>query len=588
MADLITDLVVLWVILALAAVMLLGWGRLFERIIGCSSPQIGTGTLWLGLIALLGVVDLLHLAIRIDWMASLGCLLVGLAGCLMQGGVSCRRLFRALTSQIRAYPIVAASVAVFAIVCCLRGMGLPNNFDSGLYHFASIRWLNEQPLVPGIGNLHWRLALNQSYFGFAALMNLAPFWGKGYAASGVVILLLCTATLLETCAGQGRLWRRLAGGLLAIYLGYLASGLANPAPDGIVSMMQLAIFLFLFRALAKDPPRAGRPLAGVAVILSLCLGLAMVKLSGVAYALASGGLAIVVYRKEFAEQPGNAAKLLALLLLVGVIHLGRGYLLSGYPLLPASVAGIPALDWAVSPHVLRYESDLIFTMARAHGSMDSAGMLSGWDWLGSWALGLPIFFQMLYVGCALLTTLALGCIVTGRLEGTPRRCGALYAPLFVAVAFWLATAPDPRFFGAVPVLLAVLGAWIVLSSRGFEALGASIARSPPRSPAMMLLSLLVCLANLKLVGLGALSYAGWRALPVASVLTQTTDRGLAVLVPVEGGQCWDAPLPCASIFDGNLTSSTWAPLVIGSVRLFERPAFSVKWPRIDGAVSGTN
>ena len=97
MADLIIDLVILLAILVLAAVTLLGWGRLVERVVGLSATQqVETGTLWLGFVALLGAADLVHLAIRIDWMVSLGCLLVGVAGCLMQGGAGWPRLFRAL------------------------------------------------------------------------------------------------------------------------------------------------------------------------------------------------------------------------------------------------------------------------------------------------------------------------------------------------------------------------------------------------------------------------------------------------------------------------------------------------------------
>ncbi len=409
-----------------------------------------------------------------------------------------------------------------------------------------------------------------------------------YAAGGLLILLLCLATLLETCAGQGRLWRRLVGGLLVIYLGYLASGVANPAPDGIVSMMQVAIFLFLVRALAQEPTRANRPLPGVVVILSLCLGLAMVKLSGAAYALACGVLAIATYRKEIAAGSGTVAKLFALLLLTAGIHLGRGYLLSGYPLFPASFAGMPALDWAMSPEVLRHESDLIITWARAPGALDSVGVLAGTAWLRPWAQGLPISVQMLFAGCALLTAAALVCIATGRAEGSVRRCGAFYAPLLVAVAFWLGTAPDPRFLGAVPVLLVVLGAWIVLSSSGFEALAGWIANQSPRSPAMMALALLICLACLKLTGLRSAGFAGWIALPVPSVHTRITESGLAVLVPVERGQCWNAPLPCASIFDANLRLAAWAPLAIGSTRLFERPAYFVKSPHAVGAAPGTH
>ncbi len=589
MANLIFDLLVLWALLILAAVTLLGWGRLVERAVGLGvSPRIKSETLWLGFVALLGAVDLMHLAVKVDWIASLGCLLVGVVGCLMHGGVGWKAFFQGLVRQIQSRPLTAVAVVGLAIAWCLRGMGMPNNFDSGLYHFASIRWINEQPLVPGVGNLHWRLALNQSYFGFVALLNVAPLWGKGYSAGGLLILLLSTATLLETCSKCDRLWYRVVGGLLAIYLGYLASGVANPAPDGVVSMMQLAIFLLLFCALAREQPRTGRSLLGCVVILALCLGLAMVKLSGAAYALVCGLLAVAVYRKEIEEGLGTIAKFAVFLLLAAVIHLGRGYLLSGYPLFPASFAGIPALDWAVSPDVLRHESDLILTWARAPGSLDSVGVLAGWAWLRPWAWGLPLSVQLAYLWCALLTVAALVCIMTNRVDGAVRRCGVLFAPLLAAVAFWLGTAPDPRFLGAVPVLLAGLSTWIVLSSRGFESLAGWIANPPPRSPAMIAFTILICLACLKLTGMRSAGFNGWSALPVPSVHTRVTQSGLAVLVPVERGQCWNAPLPCASIFDANLRSVDWAPLAIGPLRLLERPVFFVRNPHAVGVSPGTH
>jgi hypothetical protein len=44
-----------------------------------------------------------------------------------------------------------------------RSMRPPTNGDSGEYHFNTIRWINAFPIVPGLGNLHGRLAFNQSF-----------------------------------------------------------------------------------------------------------------------------------------------------------------------------------------------------------------------------------------------------------------------------------------------------------------------------------------------------------------------------------------------------------------------------------------
>jgi len=97
-------------------------------------------------------------------------------------------------------------------------MGLSNNFDSGLYHFGSIRWLNEYPIVPGLANVHWRLAMNQSYFGFLSLVNIYPLWNKGYAVGGLFLLYLASFSLLKIAQTQKRSWRWVVGGVFLFIL----------------------------------------------------------------------------------------------------------------------------------------------------------------------------------------------------------------------------------------------------------------------------------------------------------------------------------------------------------------------------------
>ena len=48
------------------------------------------------------------------------------------------------------------------------------HYDVGLYYLPTIKWLNEEPIIPGLVKLHSRLAFNQSIFGFAELLNFAP------------------------------------------------------------------------------------------------------------------------------------------------------------------------------------------------------------------------------------------------------------------------------------------------------------------------------------------------------------------------------------------------------------------------------
>jgi hypothetical protein len=54
-------------------------------------------------------------------------------------------------------------IAVFAMVfgyVCLIPLTPVINHDTGLYHWQTIKWLIQEPLVPGLANLHHRFGFN--------------------------------------------------------------------------------------------------------------------------------------------------------------------------------------------------------------------------------------------------------------------------------------------------------------------------------------------------------------------------------------------------------------------------------------------
>jgi len=73
------------------------------------------------------------------------------------------------------------------------------------------------------------------------------------------------------------------------------------------------------------------------------------------------------------------------------------------------------------------------------------------------------------------------------------------------------------------------------------------------------------LATLVLFSIWCLISFGWKepflalrgvqqppALPKPELILQHTLSGLAVYIPADGQQCWDAPLPCTPYFDESL------------------------------------
>ena len=88
---------------------------------------------------------------------------------------------------------------------------------------------------------------------------------------------------------------------------------------------------------------------------------------------------------------------------------------------------------------------------------------------------------------------------------------------------------------------------------------------------------IICLFSLKLTGLSNLSVHGWPEIPRHPFKIEKTLTDLPVNVPTINAQCWDAPLPCASVFNGNLHADPihlpWPLSILNIKRFF----YSVKF-----------
>ena len=560
MLSLITALLALGFAVMLAIVALLGWGNLTWRALACERPaRPDTATAWLGLCVVTGVVDALHLFVAIDWKVTVLVGVIGLAGWASEAGGTARlhALWQRVASLAERYPWQAGLLGILVLSWCLRAMAVPNNYDSGLYHFQSIRWINEEPIVFGLGNLHWRLALNQSYFGFLALLNLSPFWNKGYAAGGVCLLVLTLATLIETGLGQSARWRLIFGAGLLVFLGFVAGSTANPSPDNAVALLEVAIFLLLFRSL--QPPTAGsadahrhRPVA-----LLLCVTVICVKFSSAAFALGCIAVLSVALLRTRAIRRELTPRIILLMAVLGSVHLARGVILSGVPFFPATWLGAWQLEWAVPIGVARMETVLIQTWAKVPGADFSEVVSMGWTWIFGWLGRQGTGSLAMLVSGILLMLVNLLRLRQSPQTNPDRTPLLLYIPLIVALAFWFLTAPDVRFLGAVLALYFLFSAYLACAQFHPPIMGLASVRLSASSRLAIIVFALACLGSARFVGLNSLSFSGWSPVPVAVTVEKRTDSGAIVLIPEAGNQCWNAPIPCGSLFNSEVRRGTF-------------------------------
>jgi hypothetical protein len=547
------DIVVLFNILALTTVVLMGWGNLTFKLLGVALPSRPSSlTVWLGFCVVIAVLEFAHLLVAIDFKVALLVAVIGLVGCWFNATSFTTQLL----ALVRQFPLRAIVISLVAICWAIRAMEAPTMYDSGLYHFGSIRWLNEEPLVPGLGNLHWRLALNQSYFGFLALLNIAPFWGKGYAAGGLFLLCLTAVTTLELSATFSRLTRLVVGGILLSYLCLLSGSIANPLPDTGVALLEVAMFLVLYSELSQpkavDPARQQR----LILLAFMCLTIVTIKLSSIGFAAATMLIVIgtIFLKNNPLIVPNKVVFKVALILgFLLLLHVGRGYLLSGAPLFPSPLGGVWSLPWSVEFGVAQNETELIYAWAKQPGIASPSELTDGYAWFAQWFAALPRSILFLFAMSSGLCLLAFALFLKLGRQASDTRQSYLFVPIFSALLFWFFTAPDVRFLGAILILYFAAAASLLLGRLdGPDGYAIWFTRPSTHRVLTICVGVGVLGCFLRWSVLSAKVINGWQGIPSSSVATQVNRSGLKVDVPLTDGQCWNAALPCAVLLHDSL------------------------------------
>jgi hypothetical protein len=250
---------------------------------------------WVGLALLVTFLQIINLYWGIN-------LFVIRSACFL--GLFCFWLFRkrldvSFWHGLKSWRILLAGLLVLWVAD--RALAGPDVYDSWLYHFSSVRWANEQRLPPGLGNLHGRLAFNQSYFLFVSFVNLLPKRGEGHNFANSLLLVFTLITILEMggemTAHRTRKIIFLLLGILVFFFALLFNktnepGISSPSPDVAMVCLQLAMFSLALAACNRSPAKArNRRTIQVAAVLLLS-GLAVTfKLSSIAFSLGNALLA---------------------------------------------------------------------------------------------------------------------------------------------------------------------------------------------------------------------------------------------------------------------------------------------------------
>ncbi len=265
-------------------------------------------------------------------------------------------------------------LGLFFLIICLWSIQSPSLEDIGLYHLQTLMWTDQYSVVPGLGNLHGRLAFNSSFLLLTALFSYNPdYYLIYFSLNGLSLFVFCSWLVLQI--NKSNFIRIIGIGLLFVSIIYLfgihLSSISTDILPGI-----LICYLLLSIIIDNDFLSRVLPLS---IISIFCITL---KLSSVAIIL----LTIFIFALQIKKK--NYKTTFSILFLGCIIIFPwciRFIILSGYLIYPFPSIDIFSFDWKIPLNMVELERDWAYIWGRIpYSNNDEVLKMSIGEWFPIW------------------------------------------------------------------------------------------------------------------------------------------------------------------------------------------------------------
>lgn len=329
------------------------------------------------------------------------------------------------------------------------------HYDTSLYHAQSIRWIEEYGVIPGLGNLHSRLAYNSASFCLSALYSMAFLGGQSFhccAGFLAFLLFLVCGEAVRRDRVKKPMLSDFARIMAAYYLLNIFDEMISPASD---YFMVLLVFFIVIRWL-ELLEREERSYLSYALLCLMCVLVVSVKLSGALILLLVLKPAVQMIKEKRGRE---IVKFLLLGLFTIAPFLIRNVILSGWLVYPFTAIDLFDVDFKIPKGMADYDAKEIQVWGR--GFTDVARYDDPLTvWLPEWITGLhgtdKVFLALAVSGVLLLLAFFIYAVIKKRKDMVDYLHIAM--TLVACFLFWLLSAPLIRY-GCVFLWLAAAITW---------------------------------------------------------------------------------------------------------------------------------
>ncbi len=365
------------------------------------------------------------------------------------------------------------------------------NYDTSLYHAHLVKWHENYAAVPGLGNLHDRLATNSSWFVLAAVFSFSFLDIMSFNVMSHFLLLLI---IFYTLGGVNNLFRGnlkasnwIRVSLIPVFLySYFYPHLgwaATPSPDVPTVIFTWIFFAFAMQTIEKK---------GSFGINTWTLSLVIISAFTMTIKLSGAMLVIFTFLLLFRELSKKQFRNLIIIIIVTAVillpFLVRNIIFSGYLLHPFPAIDLFSFDWKIPPEAAAHTKKVIEDWAKfpawfrnvpEGAALDNMSFSQWYEvWLANQTFPflkeiLNIIYMFSAVYLAGFLTYIGGAAAKIKLfknhyennKNTILSYAAVFLVGAAAFAFWLTSAPDLRFGWGV--LFAFSGMFVFLTLQIF-------------------------------------------------------------------------------------------------------------------------
>ena len=334
------------------------------------------------------------------------------------------------------------------------------HFDSGLYHAQAIRWIEEYGVVPGLANLHCRLAYNSSAFSLTALYSMEFLVGQSlHTVAGFMAMVLCGKALsvVQVISRKKVLVSDFVKVALLFYISIIYTEMMSPASDYFAMLFLFYIVLSWIELEEKQE----KNIAAYSMLSVLLAVTVTVKLSAAIMLLMIVKPAVVLLREK---RYGQIAVYIILGILAVFPYLARNVILSGWLVYPFPSIDLFSFDWKIPMEEARYDGEEIKVYAKGMTDvlLKDTPMT---QWLPNWFAGLKGLEKIWVLSSVISVALGVAAMFWGVVKKNTKQYGMYFIEIILIAGylFWQIGTPLVRY-GYIYILafpFFTIGLWFV-------------------------------------------------------------------------------------------------------------------------------